>query len=99
MYQEDSFKVIKNNNIIAEPKNDKELLVLSSSGDIIELNETATYILNNCDGKGICEIATLLFEVCNNKEDINFDELYSDVLQIIDDMRRFGFVTFVEEGS
>ena len=51
MYQEDSFKVMKNNNIIAEPKNDKELLVLSSSGDIIELNETATYILNNCDGK------------------------------------------------
>lgn len=33
------------------------------------------------------------------KEDIDFDELYSDVLQIIDDMRRFGFVTFVEEGS
>ena len=32
MYQEDSFKVMKNNNIIAEPKNDKELLVLSSSG-------------------------------------------------------------------
>ena len=39
MYQEDSFKVMKNNNIIAEPKNDKEFLILLKNNFIMLYND------------------------------------------------------------
>lgn len=50
---------------------------------IFKLNETAKFIWDNCNGKKISEISSLLFDACVNKESLDIDVISKDCEEII----------------
>lgn len=50
---------------------------------IFRLNETAKFIWDNCNGRKISEISSLLFDACVNKESLDIDVISKDCEEII----------------
>ena len=50
---------------------------------IFRLNETAKFIWDNCNGRTVSEISSLLFDACVNKEFLDIDVINKDCKEII----------------
>lgn len=61
------------------------------------LNESAVYILENCDGKTADEIAHEIYDNCLNKDEITEKMIKEDCLAIMIEMEKKGLIVYEEK--
>lgn len=81
--------MLKDDNIVIkkdclEDDMDKIKVILGKDEkSIFRLNETAKFIWDNCNGRKISEISSLLFDACVDKESLDIGVISEDCKEII----------------
>ncbi|AOY75345.1 PqqD family protein [Clostridium formicaceticum] len=89
--------ILQKKDLIYE-KTDDETVILSDDKDEFHiLNETATFLLDHCDGKTIKELITFLYNTCVNKDEIKYEEVKEDCIPIIEEMVNKGLITIISD--
>lgn len=91
----DKTLVRKNNELCFQNQGDN-LIVLSPRGELLVMNKTAQFIYKNCNKKTIGQIATELFDLYKQENDITYDQVLQDCCETIEDMVAKK-ILFVEE--
>ena len=75
--------VVMKKNCLEDDIEKVKVILGKDEKSIFGLNETAKFIWDNCNGRRISEISTLLFDACVNKESLDIDVISEDCREII----------------
>lgn len=75
--------VVMKKNCLEDDIEKVKVILGKDEKSIFRLNETAKFIWDNCNGRRISEISTLLFDACVNKESLDIDVISEDCREII----------------
>ena len=78
----DDVVVIKKN-CLEDDMGEIKVILGGDEKNIFRLNETAKFIWDNCNGRKISEISSLLFNACNNKETLDINVIIRDCKETI----------------
>ena len=70
--------VVMKKNCLEDDIEKVKVILGKDEKSIFRLNETAKFIWDNCNGRRISEISTLLFDACVNKESLDIDVISED---------------------
>ncbi len=86
----------KINNYILNQIEDSYVILDKKTKSLHLLNESAMYILENCEGKTIDEIAHEIYDNCLNKEEITEKMIKEDCFTMMMEMEKRGWIVYGE---
>lgn len=88
--------LIRKNSELCFQNQGEKIIVLSPVGELLVMNKTAQFIYENCNKRTIGQIATELFDLYKQENDITYQQILLDCCETIEDMVAKEIV-FVEE--
>ena len=86
----------KSNDYILNQIEDSYVILDKKTKSLHLLNESAVYMLENCDGKTADEIAHEIYDNCLNKDEITEKMIKEDCSAIMMEMEKRGWIVYGE---
>lgn len=75
---------------------EENLIVLNNnSGELLLLNQTSKFMFENCEGKTPDSLINELYDLCNDQENIEYNQMYEECMAAIEDMIAKGMIKII----